>query len=43
MSLPKSLINWYGGKKKLARQKISIMPEHEHYVEEFMGGGAGFF
>lgn len=43
MSLPKSLINWYGGKAKLARQIISIMPEHEHYVEVFMGGGAVFF
>ena len=43
MSLPKSLINWYGGKNKLARQIISIMPEHEHYVEVFMGGGAVFF
>jgi len=43
MSLPNSLINWYGGKQKLARQIISIMPEHQHYVEVFMGGGAVFF
>lgn len=43
MSLLPTICNWYGGKQKLARQIISIMPEHEHYVEVFMGSAAVFF
>lgn len=43
MSMCPSIINWFGGKQKLARQIISIMPEHQHYVEVFMGGAAVFF
>lgn len=43
MSLIPTIVNWYGGKVKLARQIISIMPEHEHYVEVFMGSAATFF
>jgi len=43
MSLLPTIVNWYGGKRKLARQIISIMPEHEHYVEVFMGGAAVYF
>lgn len=36
-------ISWYGGKQRLARQIISVFPEHEHYVEVFFGGGSIFF
>jgi DNA adenine methylase len=43
MSLLPTIVNWYGGKQKLARQIISIMPEHQHYVEVFMGSAAVFF
>ena len=43
MSLIPTIVNWYGGKQKLARQIISMMPSHEHYVEVFMGGGSVFF
>lgn len=43
MSLLPTIVNWYGGKQKLAHQIISIMPSHEHYVEVFMGSGAVFF
>ncbi len=43
MALLPTIINWYGGKQKLARQIISIMPEHHHYVETFFGSGAIFF
>jgi DNA adenine methylase len=38
-----TLVNWYGGKQRLAREIISIMPEHKHYVEVFFGSGAVFF
>lgn len=43
MSLYPTIVNWYGGKVKLARQIISVMPEHEHYIEVFMGSAAVFF
>jgi DNA adenine methylase len=43
MSLIPTIVNWYGGKNKLARQIISMMPPHEHYVEVFMGGASVFF
>lgn len=34
-----SVISWYGGKYKMAKQIINIMPNHTHYVDVF-GGGA---
>lgn len=43
MSTITTLVNWYGGKQKLAREIISMMPEHAHYVEVFFGSGAVFF
>jgi len=43
MALLPTIVSWYGGKQRLARQIISIMPEHEHYVEVFMGSAAVFF
>lgn len=38
-----TVISWYGGKQKIAREIISVFPEHKHYVEVFFGGGAIFF
>lgn len=32
-----SFSGWLGGKQKLARTIIDIMPEHKHYVEVFAG------
>lgn len=43
MSLLPTILNWYGGKQKLSRQIISMLPEHKRYVEVFMGSGAVFF
>src|SRR5882672_10309730 len=43
MSLLPTIVNWYGGKTKLAHQIILVMPPHEHYVEVFMGSAAVFF
>lgn len=43
MSVIPNVVSWYGGKVKLARQIISVMPEHSHYVEVFCGGAAIFF
>lgn len=43
MSRIPTIINYYGGKQKLARQIISVMPSHEHYIEVFCGGAAVFF
>jgi DNA adenine methylase len=43
MSVLPVIVSWYGGKQKLARQIISMIPQHEHYVEVFMGGAAVFF
>ena len=36
-------IGWVGGKHKVAKQLISMMPPHEVYCEVFFGGGAIFF
>ena len=33
-------LKWHGGKHYLAKQIISLMPKHVHYVEPFFGGGA---
>lgn len=43
MSMFPLILNWFGGKQKLSRQIISVMPEHQHYVEVFMGGASVFF
>lgn len=39
----KTPITYYGGKQKLSRQIIDIMPSHKIYVEPYFGGGAVFF
>lgn len=38
-----SPITYYGGKKMMANQIVSIFPEHRVYCEPFFGGGAVFF
>lgn len=38
-----ALIKYYGGKNKMAKYILSIMPLHNIYVEPFFGGGAIFF
>ena len=43
MSQLLNLFTWVGGKTKLAKEIISIMPSHEHYVEVFFGSGVIFF
>ena len=36
-------IGWLGGKKRMSKELIGIMPNHEFYVEIFMGSAAVFF
>lgn len=36
-------ISYYGGKQKLAKKIISMIPAHVLYAEPFFGGGAVFF
>jgi DNA adenine methylase len=33
-------LKWHGGKSYLARRIVELMPEHETYVEPFVGGGS---
>jgi DNA adenine methylase len=39
----KTPITYYGGKQKLSKVILSLIPEHICYVEPFFGGGAIFF
>lgn len=39
----KSPISWLGGKSKLAKQIIKVIPRHETYVEPFCGAAWIFF
>ena len=34
---------YYGGKFALSKQLISMLPEHNRYIEVFLGGGSMFF
>jgi len=36
-------IAYYGGKQKLIKEIIPLIPRHKQYVEPFFGGGAVFF
>lgn len=39
----RSPLKWYGGKTKLAKQIVELMPPHTTYVELFGGSGAVLF
>lgn len=39
----KTPITYYGGKQKLAKTILSMIPSHKMYIEPFVGGGAIFF
>lgn len=39
----KTPISYYGGKQKLCRTIVSLIPEHTLYCEPFLGGAAVFF
>jgi DNA adenine methylase len=39
----KTPISYYGGKQKLAKTIIGLIPKHNLYCEPFFGGGAVFF
>ena len=34
---------YYGGKQRMSKMIIDLIPEHNHYIEPFFGGGAVFF
>ena len=37
------LVPWLGGKKELAKKILTTIPEHQAYIEVFLGGGSLFF
>lgn len=39
----KTPITYYGGKQRMTRHILPLMPPHDCYVEPFFGGGAIFF
>ena len=39
----KTPISYYGGKQRLARRIVQLIPPHRLYCEPFIGGGAVFF
>jgi len=39
----KTPISYYGGKQKMLRHILPLIPEHKIYTETFFGGGAVFF
>ena len=39
----KTPITYYGGKQRLSKFIVSLLPEHRIYCEPFFGGGAVFF
>jgi DNA adenine methylase len=41
--LPKPLVSWAGGKRRLLKHLLPLIPEHQCYVEAFGGGGALLF
>jgi DNA adenine methylase len=43
MSRLRTPISYYGGKQKLAKQIVSMMPQHRLYCEPFIGGAAVYF
>lgn len=43
MSTFKPIIPWMGGKRRLAKHILPLIPDHTGYVEPFCGGAAIFF
>ncbi len=41
--MTKPIVPWIGGKRRRARILLERLPEHQCYVEVFVGGGAIFF
>lgn len=39
----KAILPYYGGKVKLSKQLIELIPPHKHYIEVFAGGLSMFF
>jgi len=42
-NIMKTPISYYGGKQKMMRHILPMIPKHKIYVEPFLGGGAVFF
>ncbi len=38
-----SILNWAGGKSQSAKMLVSLLPEHDCYIETFFGAGWCFF
>lgn len=43
MRLLRPPVPYYGGKQRIARRIVDLLPEHGHYVEPFFGGGSILF
>ncbi len=43
MSTLRTPISYYGGKQKLVKKIVEVMPAHQMYVEPFLGGAAVYF
>lgn len=41
--MPKTPISYYGGKQRLAKTILNLIPHHTLYAEPFVGGGAVFW
>ena len=39
----KPLLTYYGGKQRIAKDILSLMPKSDVYIEPFCGGAAVFF